>query len=76
MVGTYGSEFKVGGFSGYLCELLIINYGSFLEVLRNVWTDWKPGYQIDLMEYGTSNLFDDPLIVVDPRIRTGMLQQH
>ena len=66
MVGTYGSEFKVGGFSGYLCELLIINYGSFLEVLRNVWTDWKPGYQIDLMEYGTSNLFDDPLIVVDP----------
>lgn len=66
MVGTYGSEFKVGGFSGYLCELLVINYGSFLEVLRKVWKDWKPGYQIDLMKYGSSNLFDDPLVVVDP----------
>ena len=48
MVGTYGSEFKVGGFSGYLCELMIIRYGSFLKVLKGVFDHWKPGYQIDL----------------------------
>ena len=28
-IGVYGAEIKVGGFSGYLCELLIMNYGSF-----------------------------------------------
>jgi len=36
----YGAEYKVRGFSGYLCELLIVFYGSFLECLRNArsWT--------------------------------------
>ncbi|NYB52563.1 MAG: CCA tRNA nucleotidyltransferase [Methanobacteriaceae archaeon] len=66
MVGTYGSEFKVGGFSGYLCELLVIYYGSFLDVLKGAWEEWKPGYHIDLMNYGTENEFNDPLVVVDP----------
>jgi len=40
MVGTYGSEFKVGGFSGYLCELLVIRYGSFLKVLEGAIEEW------------------------------------
>ena len=34
MTGTYGSEFKVGGFAGYLCELLIIHYGTFENTLK------------------------------------------
>ncbi|MCS7109797.1 MAG: CCA tRNA nucleotidyltransferase [Candidatus Micrarchaeota archaeon] len=29
----YGAEGKIRGFSGYLCELLILKYGSFLSVL-------------------------------------------
>lgn len=66
MVGTYGSEFKVGGFSGYLCELLVLHYGSFLEVLEGVFDQWKPGYQIDLEQHGTAHLFSEPLVVVDP----------
>lgn len=66
MVGTYGSEFKVGGFSGYLCELLVIHYGTFVDVLQGAWDEWEPGYQIDLMDYGTAKLFNDPLVVVDP----------
>lgn len=66
MVGTYGSEFKVGGFSGYLCELLVIHYGSFLDVLKGAWAEWKPCHHIDLKKYGTSRLFKDPLIVIDP----------
>ena len=65
MTGTYGSEFKVGGFAGYLCELLIIHYGSFEETLKQA-TKWNYGHSIDLENYGTSKLFKDPLIVIDP----------
>ena len=65
MTGTYGSEFKVGGFAGYLCELLIIHYGTFEKTLKEV-INWKYGHVIDLKDYGTSQLFDDPLIVIDP----------
>ena len=65
MTGTYGSEFKVGGFAGYLCELLIIKYGSFEEVLKSA-SNWQFGHSIDLEGYGTSKNFNDPLIVIDP----------
>ncbi|MGC8547940.1 MAG: CCA tRNA nucleotidyltransferase [Candidatus Micrarchaeia archaeon] len=30
----YGAEVFTGGFSGYLCELLVYTFGSFLEVLK------------------------------------------
>ena len=65
MTGTYGSEFKVGGFAGYLCELLIIKYGSFEETLRQA-SEWKYGHVIDLEDYGTAKNFKDPLVVIDP----------
>jgi len=65
-IGTYGSEFKVGGFAGYLCELLVIHYKTFLKVLESAAEEWKPGYQIDLEDHGTANLFTEPLVVVDP----------
>jgi tRNA nucleotidyltransferase (CCA-adding enzyme) len=66
MVGTYGSEFKVGGFAGYLCELLVLHYGSFLKVLKAAAQSWNPGYSIDLEGFGTAQNFKDPLIVIDP----------
>ena len=65
MTGTYGSEFKVGGFAGYLCELLIINYGDFESTLKSA-INWKYGHIIDLEKYGTAGNFKDPLIVIDP----------
>ena len=65
MTGTYGSEFKVGGFAGYLCELLIIEYGTFENTLKEA-SEWKFGHVIDLMEYGTAKNFKDPLICIDP----------
>lgn len=65
-IGIYGSEFKVGGFAGYLCELLVLYYNSFEEVLQSAANNWKLGYNIDLEEYGTSQSFNEPLIVVDP----------
>ena len=68
MTGTYGSEFKVGGFAGYLCELLIIHYGNFENTLKAA-INWKFGHEIDMENYGTSNKFRDPLIVIDPTDR-------
>ena len=62
---TYGSENKTGGFAGYLCELLIIKYGTFENLLKNA-SNWKYGTKIDLESYKTSNQFNDPLIVIDP----------
>ena len=31
--GIYGSELRTQGFSGYLCEILILKFGSFRGVL-------------------------------------------
>ncbi len=47
VAGIYGAEYKVRGFSGYLCELLIVFYGSFLEVIRNA-TEWTRNTVIDV----------------------------
>ncbi|MDP3485596.1 MAG: CCA tRNA nucleotidyltransferase [Methanobacteriaceae archaeon] len=65
-IETYGSEFKVGGFAGYLCELLILEYGTFNKVLKAAASQWKKGLIIDLENFGTGGIFADSLIVVDP----------
>jgi len=64
-IGVYGSELKRQGFSGYLTELLVINYGSFLEVLKEAAHSWKAGMQIDIESHGGYKEVD-PLIVIDP----------
>ena len=65
-VGTYGSEFKTGGFAGYLCELLILNYGTFENTLRNA-QNWKYNTGFDLENHGTLKDFKkDPLACIDP----------
>lgn len=63
-IDVYGSELKVGGFSGYLAELLVLHYGSFRGVLQAA-SDWRPGTCIDLEGMGKKT-HDEPLIVVDP----------
>jgi tRNA nucleotidyltransferase (CCA-adding enzyme) len=63
-VGVYGSELKVGGFSGYLTELLILRYGSFSEVLLAA-SSWRPGEVIDLEGHARGE-HQEPLVVVDP----------
>jgi len=46
----YGAEIKTEGFSGYLCELLIIRYRSFTALLRAA-SRWKTPVFIDLKGY-------------------------
>ncbi|VUT27881.1 MAG: CCA-adding enzyme [Candidatus Syntrophoarchaeum sp. GoM_oil] len=64
-IGVYGSELRRRGFSGYLTELLVINYGSFLGVLKEASNIWKKGMLIDIESHGTYEE-DDPLVVIDP----------
>jgi tRNA nucleotidyltransferase (CCA-adding enzyme) len=67
-IGIYGAEGKVMGFSGYLCELLILAHSSFLNLLESA-SSWKsPCYDI---EHGMSadelrKKFNSPMIFVDP----------
>jgi tRNA nucleotidyltransferase (CCA-adding enzyme) len=63
-VNVYGSELKVGGFSGYLAELLVLCYGSFAAVLQAA-SSWRPGQRLDLERHGIGR-HDEPLIMVDP----------
>ncbi len=69
--GTYGAEIKIGGFSGYLCELIALRYGSFVKALKSA-AGWKGGEVIDYEGYykGRENelrkVFEEPLVVVDP----------
>jgi tRNA nucleotidyltransferase (CCA-adding enzyme) len=69
--GLYGAEIRIGGFSGYLCELLILFYGSFLTTLQHV-ASWKSGEVLDINDQWYSRPikaqqhFQAPLIVIDP----------
>ncbi len=70
-VGVYGAEVKVEGFSGYLTELLVAHYGSFLSVLEAA-ARWRPyktvvdpeGHYQDPRK--AARKFRSPLVVVDP----------
>jgi len=62
--GVYGSDQMTEGFSGYLCELLILFYGGFSSLLTAA-AEWKPGTLIDPEEHRTKE-FSEPLVVVDP----------
>jgi len=70
-IGVYGAEIKIGGFSGYLCELLILTYGSFIQTVK-VFADYNKRVVIDLKQYFQGReeelkcLFSEPLIIVDP----------
>jgi tRNA nucleotidyltransferase (CCA-adding enzyme) len=70
-IDVYGAEIKIGGFSGYLCEILTLYYGSFIGVLEAV-SKWRKGEVIDIEGYYKSHeearrIFkNEPLIVIDP----------
>jgi tRNA nucleotidyltransferase (CCA-adding enzyme) len=67
-IGCYGAEARVEGFSGYLCELMVIKYGSFEEVLESA-REWRYGKVIWID--GATNKenikkFPEPLVFIDP----------
>ncbi len=67
--GIYGAELRVEGFSGYLCELLVMHYGSLLKLMEAA-SEWEsPAIDIEQHCIARSNpreAFDSPLVVIDP----------
>jgi len=63
-IGAYGSDLRTRGFSGYLAELLVLEYGGIEPLLRAA-ADWQPPVSLDPEDHG-SREFDDPLVVIDP----------
>ncbi len=71
--GLYGSSLKVMGFAGYLCEILIAEYGSFRELVEST-EDWEEKKVIDVEDHHNGELpekiqkkfREDSLIVIDP----------
>jgi tRNA nucleotidyltransferase (CCA-adding enzyme) len=63
-IGVYGSNLRTRGFSGYLIELLVLEFGSARAVLSTA-SDWHPPVEIDPEGHGERE-FDDDLVVIDP----------
>jgi tRNA nucleotidyltransferase (CCA-adding enzyme) len=63
-VGAYGSDLRTRGFSGYLTELLVLEYGGFRPLLEAA-ADWSPPVRLDPESHAAAS-FEDPLAVVDP----------
>lgn len=63
-IGCYGAEAEVEGFSGYLCEILIIKYETFKNLLNKA-KNWKTGEKLALSD-GKNPSFDTPLTFIDP----------
>lgn len=59
----YGAEYKVRGFSGYLCELLIVFYESFYELVKNA-RMWSRKTVIDVPKGETRK--GKQFFVIDP----------
>jgi tRNA nucleotidyltransferase (CCA-adding enzyme) len=63
-IGVYGSDLKVQGLSGYLCELLVIKYSTFMNVLKAA-SLWKWGETVFLGEKPMKE-FSEPFVFIDP----------
>ncbi|MDU9376002.1 hypothetical protein McpSp1_05880 [Methanocorpusculaceae archaeon Sp1] len=68
--GVYGSDHMTGGFSGYLCELLVLAYGGFSEFMQAA-SEFRYGEVVDIEKYYADTKiargkFSEPLIVIDP----------
>lgn len=63
-IECYGAEAKVQGFSGYLCELLVMRFGGFRKVLEAA-SEWRVGQVLALPGYPGKE-FSDPLVFIDP----------
>lgn len=61
---TYGAESRVQGFSGYLCELLGLRFGTFAKVLEAA-ALWTPPIHLEL-DRKASRDFPEPLVLIDP----------
>jgi tRNA nucleotidyltransferase (CCA-adding enzyme) len=62
-IGAYGAEPNTRGFSGYMCELLVMHYGGFRKVLEAS-AGWKEGVSISLEKKGPPMI--GAMVLYDP----------
>jgi tRNA nucleotidyltransferase (CCA-adding enzyme) len=61
-INVYGSEIKKSGFSGYLCELAIITFGSFEKFI-----EYSAGLKGKMeIPKNYKIKFNEPVIIIDP----------
>ncbi len=63
-IGCYGAEAEIEGFSGYLCEIIILKYGTFRHLIEQV-SQWKTGEKLSLDTKNPPD-FMTPLVFIDP----------
>ena len=64
--GVYGSDAKHMGFSGYICELLIMYYQNFENAVKAA-ASWAAPQIVDVIGFTDKTKFpNQPLIIVDP----------
>ncbi|MDG6904941.1 MAG: CCA tRNA nucleotidyltransferase [Nitrososphaerota archaeon] len=65
--GVYGAEVKIQGFSGYVCEVLVLKYGSFASTLRGL-ASIKPNEVVSIEPYDNvlAALLKSPIVILDP----------
>jgi tRNA nucleotidyltransferase (CCA-adding enzyme) len=66
----YGADLRYNGLPGYLVELLIIEYHTFLDAIKNI-SKWKANNFVDVEgHYKSSRIkpkfFGEPLVIIDP----------
>jgi tRNA nucleotidyltransferase (CCA-adding enzyme) len=70
-IGGYGADIRTGGFSGMLCETLIVSRGEFQRVVQD-FMQWRQNEFIDVENYyegrreEVHRIFREPLVVIDP----------
>ncbi|PNX52962.1 MAG: CCA tRNA nucleotidyltransferase [Thermoplasmata archaeon M9B2D] len=63
-INCYGAEAEIEGFSGYLCEIIILKYGTFQHSIEQA-AQWSYGEKLALQP-GTYPDFPTPLTFIDP----------
>jgi len=69
----YGADTKTEGFSGYVCELIIVRYRSFLKAMSAI-SKWHSGEVIDIEKFYAEKAHTwlkrkfkaQPFILIDP----------
>jgi tRNA nucleotidyltransferase (CCA-adding enzyme) len=68
-IGIYGAELSIAGLSGYVTEVLVLKYGNFKNVIKNIAMIKKKGEIIAIDNISINNIpekFQSPIIIIDP----------
>jgi len=63
-IGCYGAESQIQGFSGYLCEIMILYFKDFKNIIKNA-KDLKYNQKLSLRNKKSPD-FNTPLVFIDP----------